>query len=224
MLDAIAAPFAYEFMQKAVLVGGVVGALCALLSPFVTLRGWSLLGDALSHAVVPGVAVAGLIGAPFIAGAGLAALLAVGAIGAVQDTSRLRPDAVIGVVFTAFFAAGLLIGPLARPAALAAAALLAVFGLAITVNVLRGRTQIDCGCFRNGMKQRIGWATVARNGVLTALALGAGALLAQGRAASAGDIATGLAAGLTLTLLYMGAEMLGGFVAMNNRASSTKGR
>ena len=109
MLDAIAAPFAYEFMQKAVLVGGVVGALCALLSPFVTLRGWSLLGDALSHAVVPGVAVAGLIGAPFIAGAGLPALLAVGAIGAVQDTSRLRPDAVIGVVFTAFFAAGLLI-------------------------------------------------------------------------------------------------------------------
>lgn len=109
MLDAIAAPFAYEFMQKAVLVGGVVGALCALLSPFVTLRGWSLLGDALSHAVVPGVAVAGLIGAPFIAGAGIAALLAVGAIGAVQDNARLRPDAVIGVVFTAFFAAGLLI-------------------------------------------------------------------------------------------------------------------
>ena len=135
-----------------------------------------------------------------------------------------RPVAMVLPVVEMAIAAGLLIGPLARPAALAAAALLAVFGLAITVNVLRGRTQIDCGCFRNGMKQRIGWATVARNGVLTALALGAGALLAQGRAASAGDIATGLAAGLTLTLLYMGAEMLGGFVAMNNRASSTKGR
>lgn len=108
-LETLAAPFAYEFMLKAVLFGGVVGALCALLSCFVTLKGWSLLGDALSHAVVPGVALASLAGLPLVAGAFLSGLLAVAGIGAVERWSRLRGDAVIGVVFTAFFAAGLLI-------------------------------------------------------------------------------------------------------------------
>lgn len=162
--------------------------------------------------------------------AALSKLSAIDEFHGVVRNFRLLPDALARPVAMALpvvelaIAVGLLIQPLARAASLSAAALLAVFGMAIVANVLRGRTQIDCGCFRNGMKQRIGWSTVARNIVLTALALGAAALVAQVRPASAGDVATGLVAGLTLTLLYMGAELLGGLVAMNNRASSMKGR
>jgi len=108
-LDLLAEPFAYQFMVKAILGGGAVGAVCAVLSCFVTLKGWSLLGDALSHAVVPGVALASLAGAPFILGAVLSGLFAVLGIGAIERNTRLRGDAVIGVVFTAFFALGLLL-------------------------------------------------------------------------------------------------------------------
>lgn len=109
LLDLLAEPFGYQFMVKAILGGGAVGAVCAVLSCFVTLKGWSLLGDALSHAVVPGVAIAYLAGAPFLLGAVLSGLFAVLGIGAIERATKLRGDAVIGVVFTAFFAFGLLL-------------------------------------------------------------------------------------------------------------------
>lgn len=109
LLDLLAEPFGYQFMVKAILGGGAVGAVCAVLSCFVTLKGWSLLGDALSHAVVPGVAIAYLAGAPFLLGAVLSGLFAVLGIGAIERATKLRSDAVIGVVFTAFFALGLLL-------------------------------------------------------------------------------------------------------------------
>jgi ABC-type Mn2+/Zn2+ transport system permease subunit len=109
LLDLLAEPFGYQFMVKAILGGGAVGAICAVLSCFVTLKGWSLLGDALSHAVVPGVAIAYLAGAPFLLGAVLSGLFAVLGIGAIERATKLRSDAVIGVVFTAFFALGLLL-------------------------------------------------------------------------------------------------------------------
>lgn len=121
-------------------------------------------------------------------------------------------------------AAGLLITPLALPAALTAAALLAGFGLAIAINVMRGRTWIDCGCFRNGMKQRISWAMVGRNVVLTAMALGAAALLPVARSAGLADLATGVMAGLVLFLIYFSASMLGGMPARQTSTSSAKGR
>ncbi|KGM35280.1 metal ABC transporter permease [Inquilinus limosus] len=109
LLDLLVEPFGYQFMVKAILGGGAVGAVCAVLSCFVTLKGWSLLGDALSHAVVPGVAIAYLAGAPFLLGAVLSGLFAVLGIGAIERATKLRGDAVIGVVFTAFFALGLLL-------------------------------------------------------------------------------------------------------------------
>lgn len=108
-LGMLAAPFAYEFMRKAMLGGAAVGILCGFLSCFVTLKGWSLLGDALSHAVVPGVAIASLVGAPFAVGAFLTGLLAVFGMGVIERHSLLKKDAIIGVVFTFFFAAGLLV-------------------------------------------------------------------------------------------------------------------
>lgn len=109
LVDILAAPFAYEFMLKAMLGGGAVGMLCGFLSCFVTLKGWSLLGDALSHAVVPGVALASVLGAPFAVGAFISGLLAVTGMGFIERHSLLKKDAVIGVVFTGFFAAGLLV-------------------------------------------------------------------------------------------------------------------
>ncbi|MGI8602951.1 MAG: metal ABC transporter permease [Verrucomicrobiales bacterium] len=109
MMEALLIPFHYEYMIRAMWVSALIGGVCGFLSGFVTLKGWSLLGDALSHAVVPGVAIAYLVGAPFALGAFCAGLLATGAMAFVKLKTRVREDAVIGVVFTAFFALGALL-------------------------------------------------------------------------------------------------------------------
>ncbi len=102
-------PFGYDYMRTALWVCALIGAVCGLLSGFITLRGWSLMGDALSHAVVPGVALAHLAGLPFAVGAFTSGLLAAAAMSFVKLKTAVREDAVIGVVFTAFFALGLLL-------------------------------------------------------------------------------------------------------------------
>ena len=102
-------PFHYEFMIKAIVVSGLVGVVCAVLSCYVTLKGWSLMGDAVSHAVVPGVAVSYILGLPFAIGAFVFGLGATIAIGFVKARTRIKEDAVIGVVFTGFLALGLVI-------------------------------------------------------------------------------------------------------------------
>ena len=109
MSDALLIPFQYEYMLKAMWVSALIGGVCGLLSCFVTLKGWSLMGDALSHAVVPGVTIAYLLGAPFALGAFISGLLAAVGMGFVKTRTSLREDAVIGVVFTTFFALGVLL-------------------------------------------------------------------------------------------------------------------
>jgi manganese/iron transport system permease protein len=109
VITLLLVPFQYEYMVKALLVSALIGGVCGVLSCFVTLKGWSLLGDALSHAVVPGVAIAHLLGAPFALGAFASGLLATIGMGLVRTRTALREDVVIGVVFTAFFALGLLL-------------------------------------------------------------------------------------------------------------------
>ena len=109
MIETLLIPLQYEYMVKAILVSAVIGGVCAFLSCFITLKGWSLMGDALSHSVVPGVAVAYYVGLPFAAGAFATGLLAAVGMGFVKTKTRLREDAVIGVEFTAFFALGLLL-------------------------------------------------------------------------------------------------------------------
>ena len=106
MIDALLTPFHYDYMVRAIVLSGLIGGVCAFLSCFVTLKGWSLMGDALSHAVVPGVALAALAGLPFAAGAFVAGILAAAGMGFIRMRTRLREDAVIGIVFTTFFAAG----------------------------------------------------------------------------------------------------------------------
>lgn len=103
------APFDYQFMTRGILVGTLIGAVCGWLSCYVVLKGWSLLGDALSHAVVPGIAIAYALGLPFAPAAFISALLAVGGIGLIKGQGALKSDAAIGVVFSAFLALGLVL-------------------------------------------------------------------------------------------------------------------
>jgi manganese/iron transport system permease protein len=109
MIDYLLTPFHYEYMVKAILVSAFIGGVCAMLSCFVTLKGWSLMGDALSHAIVPGVALAYMVGLPFALGAFASGIIAAMAMGWIKTNTRIREDAVIGMVFTTFFAAGVLL-------------------------------------------------------------------------------------------------------------------
>ena len=109
MMAELLTPFAYDYMVKAMWVSALVGGTCAFLSAFLMLKGWSLMGDALAHSVVPGVAGAYLLGLPYATGAFAAGLLAALGMAFVRSQTRLREDAVIGLVFTSFFAAGLLL-------------------------------------------------------------------------------------------------------------------
>src|SRR5690349_23925405 len=109
MTAELLTPFAYDYMLKAMWVSALVGGMCAFLSAYLMLKGWSLMGDALAHAIVPGVALAYLIKLPYAAGAFLSVLLAALAMALVRVRTQLREDVVIGIVFTTFFAVGLLV-------------------------------------------------------------------------------------------------------------------
>ena len=100
-------PFAYGYMTNAIWVSALVGAVCAFLSAYLMLKGWSLIGDALSHSIVPGVAGAYMLGLPFAFGAFLSGGLAALAMLFLRSRSGLKEDAVIGLIFTSFFGLGL---------------------------------------------------------------------------------------------------------------------
>lgn len=100
-------PFTYSYMTNAIWVAGLVGGVCAFLSAYLMLKGWSLIGDALSHSVVPGVAGAYLLGLPFALGAFLSGGLAAIAMLFLRQHSGLKQDVVIGLIFTSFFGLGL---------------------------------------------------------------------------------------------------------------------
>lgn len=130
-MAALLEPFAYGYMVNAIWVSALVGGLCGFLSAFLTLKGWSLVGDALSHAIVPGVAGAYILGLPFAVGAFLAGGLAALAMLWLGTATRLRQDAAIGVVFTAFFALGLFMISI-RPASVSLQTIMLGNVLAIT--------------------------------------------------------------------------------------------
>ncbi len=108
-MNTLLEPFGYQYMVNAIWVSALVGCVCGFLSSFLMLKGWSLIGDALSHAIVPGVAVAYLLGLPFSLGAFIAGGLAAGSMLALGEFTRLKQDAVIGMIFTSFFGIGLFI-------------------------------------------------------------------------------------------------------------------
>ena len=107
MIDTLLEPFAYNYMVNAMWVSALVGGVCAFLSAYLMLKGWSLIGDALSHSIVPGVAGAYMLGLPFSLGAFLSGGLAAGAMLFLSQRTKLREDAVIGLIFTGFFGLGL---------------------------------------------------------------------------------------------------------------------
>ncbi|MBP0443669.1 metal ABC transporter permease [Roseomonas sp. SSH11] len=106
-MTALIEPWTHDFMQQALLVGLVVAVLSAILSCFVVLKGWSLMGDAVSHAILPGVVGAWLLGLPLVLGAFAAGLLCAVSSGSIRAVSRVKEDAAMGVVFSGMFALGL---------------------------------------------------------------------------------------------------------------------
>lgn len=102
-------PFQYDFMLRAFAIGALIAAVCAVLSCFLVLRGWSLMGDAISHAVLPGIVLAYIAGLPLAVGAFGSGLFCAVATGWIKANSRIKEDTVMGVVFTGMFAVGLVI-------------------------------------------------------------------------------------------------------------------
>ena len=102
-------PFTYGFMVKALFIAALVGGVCAVISCYLILKGWSLMGDAISHAVLPGIVAAYLLHLPLGAGAFVAGLLNAAATGWIKDRSRIREDSVMGAVFTGMMAVGLIL-------------------------------------------------------------------------------------------------------------------
>ncbi len=107
MIDSLLEPFTYGYMLNAIWVSALVGGVCGFLSAYLMLKGWSLIGDALSHAIVPGVAGAYMLGLPFSLGAFLSGGLAAGSMQFLNQKTRLKEDAIIGLIFTSFFGLGL---------------------------------------------------------------------------------------------------------------------
>jgi manganese transport system permease protein len=153
-LDLLLEPLQYDFRVRALATTVLAAVVCALLSCWLVLVGWSLMGDAVSHAVLPGVVLAYVVGAPFALGALVFGVLAVVLIGVVRDSGRIKEDAAIGIVFTTLFALGLVLVSVTpsqtdlnhiifgnvlgvSPAELAQVAVLA--GVAFTVLVLKRR-------------------------------------------------------------------------------------
>jgi ABC-type Mn2+/Zn2+ transport system permease subunit len=108
-MSALFEPLRYAFMVDALLIGGVIAAMCALLSCFLILKGWALMGDAISHAVLPGIVLSYMAGLPLALGAFASGLFCAVGTGFIKQNSRIKEDTVMGVVFTGLFAFGLVL-------------------------------------------------------------------------------------------------------------------
>ena len=108
-LTALLEPFQFDFMINALMVSAIVAIPCALLSVFLVLKGWALMGDAMSHAVFPGIVLAYIAGIPLAIGAFIAGLFCAVATGYLDDNSRIKRDTIMGIVFSGMFGAGLVL-------------------------------------------------------------------------------------------------------------------
>lgn len=107
LTEFFSSPLSHTFMQHALMSSVAVGAVCAVLSCFVVLKGWSLMGDAISHAIFPGVVIAVWLGAPMAVGAFVAGLFCAILVGFLKDNTRIKEDTLMGIVFAGMFAMGL---------------------------------------------------------------------------------------------------------------------
>jgi manganese/iron transport system permease protein len=109
LVDFFFAPLSYTFMQRALIVAMLIGAVCSVLSCYLVLRGWSLMGDAISHAVLPGIVVAFVLGLPLSVGAFASGLSCAVLTGYLKENSRVKEDTVMGIVFSGMFGLGLVL-------------------------------------------------------------------------------------------------------------------
>jgi manganese/iron transport system permease protein len=109
LLDFFITPLSYTFMQRALIVAVLIGAVCSVLSCYLVLRGWSLMGDAISHAVLPGIVVAVVTGLPIAVGAFASGLSCALLTGYLKENSRVKEDTVMGIVFSGMFGLGLVL-------------------------------------------------------------------------------------------------------------------
>ena len=109
ILTFLIEPLTYEFMQRALLMSVLIACVCSVFSCFLVLKGWSLMGDAVSHAVLPGLAIAVAIGIPIAIGAFAAGLFCALSTGYLKENSRVKEDAIMGIVFSGMFALGLVL-------------------------------------------------------------------------------------------------------------------
>jgi manganese/iron transport system permease protein len=109
LFDLVAVPLSYGFMQRALGIAVLVGAVCAVLSCYLVLKGWSLMGDAVSHAVLPGLVIATVLGLPLALGAMAAGLTCALLTGYLKERSRVKEDTVMGIVFSGMFGFGLVL-------------------------------------------------------------------------------------------------------------------
>lgn len=109
VIDVLLSPFQFDFMIRALVIAALVAVPTALLSCFLVLKGWSLMGDAISHAVFPGVVIAYIVGLPYAVGAFTAGMICALATGFLKDNSRIKQDTIMGVVFSGMFGLGLVL-------------------------------------------------------------------------------------------------------------------
>ena len=178
-LDTLLLPFQFEFMRNALLISVLVAVPAALLSPFLVLKGWSLMGDAISHAILPGVVVAYVVGAPLAAGAFAAGMTCALLTGFLKENSRVKQDTVMGVVFSGMFGLGL-----------------------VLYTSIQSDVHLDHILF--GDMLGVGWGDIAESGVIAVLVAGILVLKWRDFLLHAFDAAQARAVGLPVRLLHYG--------------------
>ncbi len=179
MIETLLLPFQFDFMQRAFAITLIVAAPMALLSCFLVLRGWSLMGDAISHSVLPGIVLAYWLAIPLAIGAFAAGMFCAVAIGFLKENSRIKEDTVMGIVFSG------------------------MFGLGIVLYV-RTPTDVHLDHILFGDPLGIAWRDVADSALLASLVAAAALLRRRDLLASAFDAQHARAIGLPVRLLHYG--------------------
>ena len=178
-IEWITGPLAYPFMQRALVVSVMVAAVCAVLSCYLVLKGWSLMGDAISHAVLPGVVLAYIAGLPLAVGAFAAGMTCAIATGFLKENSRIKEDTVMGVVFSGMFGLGIVL-------------------------YTKIQTEVHLDHILFGDMLGVGWGDIAETGVIAAVATAAIALWRRDLLLHAFDPQHARAIGLPVRLLHYG--------------------
>ena len=183
MIDTLIQPFQFAFMQQALAIALLVAVPMALLSCFLVLKGWSLMGDAVSHAVLPGVVLAYIVGLPLAVGAFAAGMVCALATGFLKENSRVKEDTVMGVVFSGMFGLGIVL-------------------------YTKIQTDVHLDHILFGDMLGVSWRDVIESGVIAALSAGLVLVFRRDLLLQAFDPQHARAIGLPVRLLHYGLLMI----------------